>query len=115
MVRTSTIRIVLTIATVKGWDITQLDVQNAFLHGDLHEQFLLIQPPGFKDATQPTHICSLKKALYGLKQAPRAWFDKFSNFLLEFGFMYSKVDPSLLFTITTETHWFSCYTLTISC
>ena len=30
-----------------------------------------------------------------MKQAPRAWFDKFSNFLLEFGFQCSFPDPSL--------------------
>lgn len=55
----------------------------------------MIQPPGFEDSVHPHHVCSPKKALYGLKQAPRAWFDKLSHFLLEFGFVCSKVDPSL--------------------
>lgn len=36
-----------------------------------------------------------KKAMYGLKQQPQTWFDKFSNYLLEYGFICSKVDPSL--------------------
>ena len=40
-------------------------------------------------------MCKLKKALYGLKQAPRAWFDRFSIFLLKYGFFCSLVDPSL--------------------
>lgn len=95
VVRTSTIRIVLTVATAKQWNITQLDVKNAFLHGDLQEQVYMVQPPGFEDHAHPTHVCSLHKALYGLKQAPRAWFDKFSNFLIEYGFVCSKADPSL--------------------
>lgn len=34
-------------------------------------------------------------AIYGLKQAPRAWFNKFSDFLLAFGFICSLRDPSL--------------------
>lgn len=55
----------------------------------------MIQPPGFEDHADPSHVCFLKKALYGLKQAPRAKFDKFSGFLLEFGFNCSIEDPSL--------------------
>ena len=55
----------------------------------------MLQPEGFIDPNKPSHVCSLTKALYGLKQAPRAWFDTFSNFLLEFGFECSKSDPSL--------------------
>lgn len=47
------------------------------------------QPPGFEDATHPDWICRLKKSLYGLKQAPRAWYDRFRNHLLSFGFKYS--------------------------
>lgn len=55
----------------------------------------MVQPPGFEDQERLDYICKLKKAIYGLKQAPRAWFDKFSNFLLKFGFICSFQDPSL--------------------
>lgn len=53
------------------------------------------QPPGYEDLSKPGYVCKLKKAIYGLKHAPRAWFDKFSDFLLEFGFECSFPDPSL--------------------
>ena len=53
------------------------------------------QPPGFEDPSKPDYVYKIKKAIYGLKQAPRAWFDKFSLFLLDFGFACSFPDPSL--------------------
>lgn len=95
VVRTSTIRVVLSVATAKDWMITQLDVKNVFLHGELQEEVFMEQPPGFEDPAFPHHVCRLNKALYGLKQAPRAWFNKFTNFLHEFGFTCSSADPSL--------------------
>ena len=95
MVRTATIRTILHVAVTKSWIIKQLDVQNAFLHGDLKKTVFLKQPPSFVDEGRPDYVWRLKKAIYGLKQAPRAWFDKFSNFLLDFGFQCSFSDPSL--------------------
>lgn len=80
---------------MRQWPIHQLDVKNAFLHGTLNETVYMEQPPGFQDSQKPYHVCSLKKSLYGLRQAPRAWFDKFSDFLLEYGFFCSSTDPSL--------------------
>ncbi|KAI0494867.1 hypothetical protein KFK09_025013 [Dendrobium nobile] len=91
-----TIRIFLTVAVSFHWQILQLDVSNAFLHGALNETVYMSQPPGFKDTVHPDYVCLLHKFLYGLKQSPRQWFDTFSNYLLQFGFHHSTVDPSLL-------------------
>lgn len=61
----------------------------------LSEKIFMEQPPGFVSKEKSDHAFLLHKAIYGLKQAPRAWFDRFSYFLLETGFLYSTTDPSL--------------------
>eukprot|EP00253_Pinus_taeda_P024840 PITA_24840 len=75
----------LSLATSFKWDVHQMDVKSAFLHGDLHEEIYMEQPIGFIQ-TDSTLVCQLKKSLYGLKQAPRAWYAKMDSFLLESGF-----------------------------
>ena len=95
VIRTATVRIVLHLAVIKRWEIKQLDVKNAFLHGDLTETVYMKQPPGYESKEHLDYVCLLHKAIYGLKQAPTAWFDKFSSYLLEFGFICNASDPSL--------------------
>ncbi|KAJ0568595.1 putative RNA-directed DNA polymerase [Helianthus annuus] len=95
VVKPATIRTVLSVALNNNWPIHQLDVKNAFLHGNLQETVYMFQPPGFTDSTKPNHVCRLRKSLYGLKQAPRAWFQRFSNFITSHGFKGSVCDSSL--------------------
>ena len=73
----------------------QMDVKNAFLHGDLQEEVYVEQPPFYVDGVHPDYVCRLRKALYGLKQAPRAWYDRFADYLLHIGFRMSHADHSL--------------------
>jgi len=94
-VKPTTIRIILTIALSKSWSIHQLDVKNAFLHGELQETVYMHQPMGFRDPIHPDYVCLLKKSLYGLKQAPRAWYQRFADFAFTLGFSHSKYDHSL--------------------
>ena len=81
VVKPPTVRVVLSMALNHGWNLHQMDVSNAFLHGDLEEAIYMEQTPGFGDAKGTNSVCRLQKSFYGLKQALKAWYSKLSNFL----------------------------------
>lgn len=90
----TTVRAFLAVAAAKNWELHQMDVHNAFLHGDLFEEVYTKIPFGFQ-GDKPGKVCRLRKSLYGLKQAPRCWFAKLSQSLREYGFIQSYSDYSL--------------------
>ena len=100
VIKVTTIRLLLSLTISKNWQIHQLDISNAFLHGDLKELIYMEQPQGFTDIALPHHVCRLRKSLYGLKQAPREWYHKLSSQLLRLSFTGSKTDTSLFFLNT---------------
>ncbi|GJW60695.1 ribonuclease H-like domain-containing protein, partial [Tanacetum coccineum] len=61
VVKPSTIRTVLSLATIRHWPVHQLDVKNAFLHGDLSEMAYMHQPSGFRDSVYPDYVCLLQR------------------------------------------------------
>jgi histone deacetylase 1/2 len=97
IIKIATIHIIYSIVVSRGWNLWQLDVQNAFLHGHLEEEVYMQQPPGFEDTSKLGYVCKLDKTLYGLKQAPRALYSQLSRKLITLGFQVSKVDTSLFF------------------
>ena len=83
-----TVRVLIALATTKGWPIHQLDINNAFLHGTLDEEVYIIPPEGYEKAKGK--VCKLNKSLYGLKQASCQW----NKNLLNFFFVMASLNPS---------------------
>ena len=94
IVKMATIRVVLALASIRRWHVQQLDVNNAFLHGDLTEDVYMTVPPGVP-SSRPNQCCKLLKSLYGLKQASRKWYEKLSILLLSCGYQQAQADHSL--------------------
>ena len=96
----TTVRALLAVAASSSWTISQMDVKNAFLHGDLHEEVYMHPPPGIE--VPSGHVCRLRRALYGLKQAPRAWFERFVSVIKACGFYSSDHDPALFIHVSSR-------------
>lgn len=88
-----TVRCLLSLVVEKGWSLYQLDVNNAFLYGDLVEDVYMTPPLGYF-SNDNNKVCKLVKSLYRLKQAPKQWNDKLNEVLFENGFVKSKSDYS---------------------
>ena len=100
VVKSSTVRVILSLAVIQGWNVRQIDINNAFLNGDLTEDVYMQQAEGF--VSKEGYICKINKALYGLKQAPRAWYDKRKGCLTDYSFTNSKADTSLFIRHDTK-------------
>ncbi|KAM1406684.1 hypothetical protein ACFXTH_001331 [Malus domestica] len=90
----NSVRVLLSVAINCGWTLYQIDVKNAFLHGELQEEVYMQPPPGY-DGIKGNMVCKLHKAIYRLKQSPRAWYAKLSSVPKKAGFLQSNADSSL--------------------
>ncbi|WVZ59057.1 hypothetical protein U9M48_009261 [Paspalum notatum var. saurae] len=88
-----TVRALLAVASVREWSISQLDVKNAFLNGELREEVYMQPPPEY--SVPEGMVCRLRRSFYGLKQAPQAWFQRFASVVTAAGFSASAHDPAL--------------------
>jgi hypothetical protein len=93
----STIKILISCAVNFRWYLHQLDVKNAFLHGDLEEEVYMEIPPGFANNQTPGKVCKLKKSLYGLKQSPCIWFDRFKRAVCDMGYYQCNGDHMIFY------------------
>ena len=71
----TSIQVIISLASVLGWKLHQMDVKTTFLNGKIEREVFAEQPDGFILHNKGIHVCKLRKALYGLKKAPRVWYD----------------------------------------
>jgi hypothetical protein len=93
----STVRTLISCAANFDWPLYQLDVKNAFLHGDLQEEVYLEIPPGFTTDQTKGKVLKLKKSLYGLKQSLRAWFDRFRHAMCSMWYKQCNIDHTIFY------------------
>lgn len=105
----TTVKTLLDVAAAKNWSLTQLDISNAFLNGDLDGEIYMTLPPSYTakpGITLPLNaVCKLKKSLYGFKQASRQWFLKFSLVLFSLCFKKSRADHTLFVKNSVVNTW----------
>jgi histone deacetylase 1/2 len=89
------IHTLIVVASIRQRYISQLDVKNTLLNGDLQKEVYMAPSPSVSHNSR--YVCKLKKALYGLKQAPRAWFEKLSIVILFFEFVFNSHDFAIFY------------------
>ena len=108
-------RILNTVQTLEGYKSILLDVETAFLHGELEHEVYMKIPAGFTEIEEnkrelkfllesddligfEEHTClKLGKCIYGLVQSARQWWKKFVKVLTELNFRTTDVDPCLIY------------------
>lgn len=116
VVRLSSLRTVMALAVEHDMEVIQMDVETAYLNGDLDEHIYMDPPEQFemilmdlieketgelqekawkmlRDYKSGKTHCKLKKSLYGLKQSGRQWFLKLDEKLRMLGLKPSTADP----------------------
>ena len=58
------LRCLLSVAAAKGWELHQIDMHNAFLHGDLEEEVFMKMSPSFK-FSDAHKVYRLRESFYG--------------------------------------------------
>jgi Reverse transcriptase (RNA-dependent DNA polymerase) len=98
VVNNTSFRILLLLIGKLGLKAWSLDVETAFLNGDLGKEMYMKLPKGFNGEDKglsETKALKLNKSIYGLVQAAQQWNKRFEVFKL--GFRKNNVDPCLFF------------------
>ena len=95
------IRTVLAIGNQLDLEIHQMDVNSAYLNGEIVEDIYMKQPEGFVSSEYPNKVCKLRKSLYGLKQSARCWNDKIDSYLKSAGYKQNTADPCIYYRTET--------------
>ena len=92
--RLTSLRILLTMAATFDLELYQVDVEGAYLNGELQEEIYMRHPDGLPK--KPNSDCvRLLKSLYGLKQSARVWWIDLGKGLVSLGFKRLESDWGL--------------------
>ena len=90
-------RIILLIIQKLNLVAWSLDIETAFLNGDLVEEIYMKVPKGYIEnygsKGAEGKALKLQKSIYGLVQAARQWHRKFEEVILQQGFIKNEIDP----------------------
>ncbi|CAI7885809.1 unnamed protein product [Closterium sp. NIES-53] len=100
--KTTTLRVLLHVATQRDYVSHSLDFSTAFLQGSLNEEIRLCRPPGFTWSFPSGTQWSLHLPFYDLYQAPREWHDTLRTTLRALALATSTADPSLFLRTDTS-------------
>jgi len=88
-----TLKLMLTIAASKGWEVTCSDISRAFLQTeDISRDVYVLPPP--EANVRRGKVWKLKRAAYGLIDSSRSFFLNHATKLQKFGFEALKMDPA---------------------
>ena len=100
VVNVVTLRVVLTQMIIEKWDAKIVDIDSAFLNGDLEHEIYMTIPEGYAECVEQVEedqALKLEKPIYGLVQAARQFFKKIQDSLIQVGFKSSEADPCLVY------------------
>ena len=93
--RYTSMRVLLAVANHLDLEIHQMDVQTAFLNGNLKEEIYMRQPAGYVWKGAENLVCKLEKGLYGLEQAARCWYQVLNDQVQSVGYQQCPSDPCM--------------------
>ena len=83
---------------IEKWDANIIDIDNAFLNGELEHEIYMAIPEGYTECIEQceeNEALKLEKEIYGLVQVARQFFKKI-HLLLQANFKASEADPCLV-------------------
>ncbi|UYV68112.1 hypothetical protein LAZ67_5003088 [Cordylochernes scorpioides] len=84
VINLAVIRVLITLSLNMKWYNRHLDVDNAFLYGDLEEEIYMLLPEGVE--RKDNEVYKLLRPIYGLRQSGRNWNLTLDHALQEMGF-----------------------------
>ena len=101
VVKDVTFRVLVARMIIENMKGKVVDIDNAFLNGDLEYEIYMKIPEGYDEVINPRvdkeDCLILLKAIYGLVQAERQFWKKMVDMMQEGGFKLSEADPCMLY------------------